>query len=120
MRLWIGRILLLSAFSLLLAHNLVAHVHHHDADAAHHHHGDEEEPGNDYFVFGQLDHSFTGSFYHVTLTKQVVADVVLPQTIIPVSEKTVWLMPAFRARPPDEPLRSRYECAVGLRGPPIA
>ena len=119
MRLWTARIFLLSAFSLLMAHDLVRHGHHHTAASFNgHDHENENKGSHHHFIFGQLDHSFIGTAPQITLQKHVIADLIILRSFDFTDGPKLWLKATFRIELPDKPPLWVFQRAETLRGPP--
>ena len=119
MRLWLARVFVGLAFSLLLAHNLFAH-HHDDQEVAvasvHHHDGDAQHHAG---LFDNID--VDGDYIHKLGLENftVLVPIELVQLIYQFEPLEVVMERSYNATVPDHPPQKPLISAFVLRGPPI-
>ena len=118
MRLWLARIFIGLAFSLLLSHNLI--VHHHDEHAVEFgadHHDHDADHTNTPFDNVKLDGDFIQKldFQHANVCVPISLIVVLYNFF----QVPVVLIQQHSTPPPDYPPLLFYVEAFALRGPPL-
>lgn len=121
MRLWIARVFIGFAFSLLLAHNLISH--HHDEEAIeyagdHHDHQDHHEDRSATpFDNVKLDGDFVQKLDFQHLDVSVPVNLVL--ALYNFTQEPIVIVQQYCTPPPEHPPALFHIDAASLRGPPV-
>ena len=120
MKFYLSRILVLSAFSFLLAHNFIPHHHHeipHADEASHHHDGSDDDHRHLHFSSHSVDEVFSSQYFQLKLRAPIT--VVTPQPFVAFDETILdqyqsGFISIPNGHPPDPPFLK----ALSFRGPP--